>query len=54
MIRFKLNFGKWLDVRGEELKGRDLAITLLFLGFILTLLVAAIATFELPKVQVLF
>ncbi len=54
MVKFKIALGKWLDVRGEGLKGRDLAITLLFLSFIVALLVVVIATIGLPKIQVLF
>jgi|GEM_PF-2245913 len=54
MIKFKLNLGKWLNVTGENLKGTDLAITLLFLGAIITLFLWAVIAHGLPKVQVLF
>ena len=54
MVKFKFNLGKWLNVTGEDLKGRDLLITLLFIAFVVTLMVVAVAAIDLPKVQVLF
>ena len=54
MINFEFNFGRWLKMKGERLKGGDLAITLLFLSFVIALIVVILITIEVPKVQVLF
>lgn len=52
MIHFELNFGRWFKIRGADLKGHDLAVTLLFLAFIIVLIVLAIAAIDMSKVQV--
>lgn len=53
MINFKMRLGKWLDLRGEELKGFELLIVLLFLAFVITLFARLLETVDLPRVQVL-
>lgn len=52
MVKFELNLGKLLKMKGEGLKGRELAVTFLFLVFIIIAIVVC-AAIGLPKVLIL-
>ena len=47
-------FSKWIRIEGKELKGVDLGMLLLFLAYVLMLIFAALATIDVPKMQVFF
>ena len=51
MFKIRVNLGKWLRLTGEDVKGKDLAVVLIFLAFVLVAFaVMAYYAVELPKV----